>query len=126
MSNTNVETVTPMADRIKVGVAILVFVAGLAGFYLLADAPLVARIGSILVGLVLGLAIAWFSEPGRRFISYARESVGEARKVHWPTRKETVQMTAIVFGFVLIMAIFLWLTDKSIEWILYDLILGWR
>jgi preprotein translocase subunit SecE len=115
-----------MADRIKVGLAVLLFVAGLAGFYLLADAPLVARIGSILLGLVLGLVTAWFSEPGRRFISYAREALAETRKVHWPTRKETVQMTAIVFGFVLIMAIFLWLTDKSIEWILYDLILGWR
>jgi preprotein translocase subunit SecE len=31
-----------------------------------------------------------------------------------------------VFAFVVVMAFFLWLTDKSLEWVLYDLILGWR
>jgi preprotein translocase subunit SecE len=48
------------------------------------------------------------------------------RKVVWPTRKESVQMTAYVFGFVLIMAILLWSADKTIEWVFYDLILRWR
>ena len=23
-------------------------------------------------------------------------------------------------------ALFLWLTDKTVEWVLYDLILGWK
>jgi len=31
-----------------------------------------------------------------------------------------------VFVFVLLMAVFLWLTDKTLEWLLYDLILGWK
>ena len=44
----------------------------------------------------------------------------------WPSRKETVQTTGLVFAFVVIMAVFLWLTDKSLEWVLYDLILGWK
>ena len=50
----------------------------------------------------------------------------EVRKVVWPTRKETTQMTLYVFGFVVLMALFLWLTDKTLEWVLYDLILGWK
>ncbi|NDH30496.1 MAG: preprotein translocase subunit SecE, partial [Betaproteobacteria bacterium] len=48
------------------------------------------------------------------------------RRVVWPDRKETVQMTLTVFGFVVIAALFLWIVDKSLEWILYGLILGWK
>jgi preprotein translocase subunit SecE len=44
----------------------------------------------------------------------------------WPSRKETIQMTLAVFAFVLVMAIFLWVVDKTLEWVLYDLVLGWR
>ena len=64
--------------------------------------------------------------PGQRFFAFARDSWNETRRVVWPTRTETTQMTLIVFGFVLAMAVFLWLVDKSLEWVLYDLILGWK
>ena len=70
--------------------------------------------------------IALVSQSGRRFIGFSQLSVDEARKVVWPTRKETIQTTLIVFAFVLVMALFLWLADKVLEWVLYDLILGWR
>ena len=50
----------------------------------------------------------------------------EMRKVVWPARREAIQMTAYVFGFVLLMAIFLWLSDKTLEWVIYDLLLGWK
>jgi preprotein translocase SecE subunit len=73
-----------------------------------------------------GIAVAWYTAPGRRFIVFANESVVEAKKVAWPSRKETLQTTAMVFGFVVAMSIFLWLTDKSFEWVLYDLVLGWK
>jgi preprotein translocase subunit SecE len=52
--------------------------------------------------------------------------VVETKKVVWPSRKETVQTTGIVFAFVLVMAIVLWMTDKGLEWVLYDLVLGWK
>lgn len=126
MSSSNVETVTQTADKIKVGLAIAVFLGGLLAFYLLNQQPIAIRLLAILLGAVAALVIAWFSEPGQRFIGFSRESVQEARKVVWPTRDETLKMTGIVFLFVVIMAIFLWLTDKSIEFLLYDLLLGWR
>lgn len=126
MANTNIETVGSVADKAKVLLAVAAVIGGIAGFYLLAQQPLVLRVASVLAGLGLGAAIAWFSEPGRRFFAFAKEAVAETKKVVWPTRKETIQTTAIVFGFVLIMAIFLWATDKTLEWVLYDLILGWR
>jgi preprotein translocase subunit SecE len=63
---------------------------------------------------------------GRDFVGFARESVRETKKVVWPSRKEATQITGVVFGFVVVMAIFLWGTDKLLEVVLYSLILGWR
>ena len=77
-------------------------------------------------GLGVGAAIAWFSGPGQQFFAFAKDSWAETRRVVWPERKETTQVTLIVFAFVLAMALFLWLVDKSLEWVLYDLILGWK
>ena len=89
--------------------------------------PPLQRFAMSAAGLVAaGAAVAWMSAPGREFIVFARESVVEVKKVVWPTRKETVQTTAAVFAFVLVMAVFLWVSDKTLEWVLYDLILGWK
>lgn len=126
MANTNIETVGSGVDRLKIALAILAVIAGLAGFYILSQQPLVLRIAVVLAGLVIGAGIASTSEPGKRFFSFGREAVAETKKVVWPSRKETVQTTAVVFGFVLIMAIFLWATDKTLEVMLYDWVLGWR
>ena len=126
MPTSNVETVGSFADKIKIALALAAVVGGIAGFYLLSQQPLVFRVLAVLAGLALGAAIAWFSEPGQRFFAFAKEAVAETKKVVWPSRKETIQTTAVVFGFVLTMAVFLWMTDKTLEWALYDLFLGWR
>jgi preprotein translocase subunit SecE len=115
-----------MADKLKFAAAILLLVAGLAGFYLLAEQPMILRVLSVLAGIAAGTAVAWFTEPGRRFFVFSQEAANEAKKVAWPTRKETVQTTGAVFAFVLVMAIMLWVADKSLEWVLYDLVLGWK
>ena len=115
-----------MADKLKFALALALLAAGVVGFYLLSEQPLVLRVLSVLVGLGAGIAVASISEPGRRFIGFARESITETKKVVWPSRKETTQTTGLVFAFVFVMAIFLWLTDKSLEWGLYDLVLGWK
>ena len=126
MSNTSVETVTSTADRLKLGLAVLVLIAGIVGFSLLDAQPMVARIGVFLGGVVLAALIAWTSEPGRRTIGFANDSYGEVKRVVWPTRKETIQMTGIVFAFALIMALFLWIVEKGIDWLLYSVVLGWK
>ncbi len=115
-----------MADKLKFALALILIAAGLAGFYLLSEQVLVVRVLIVLAGVIAGASVAWFTEPGRRFAVFLRETIVETKKVVWPTRKETVQMTGIVFAFVLAMAVFLWLTDKSLEWVLYDLVLGWK
>jgi preprotein translocase subunit SecE len=125
-TNTHIETVSTTADRLKIAIAVVAVIAGLAGFYLLSQQALVLRIAVVLVGLAVAAGIAATSEPGKRFFAFGRESVAETKKVVWPSRKETIQTTAVVFGFVLIMAVFLWATDKTLEFALYDLVLGWR
>jgi preprotein translocase subunit SecE len=115
-----------MADRIKFALALILVGAGVAGFYFLAEQPLILRVLSVLAGLAAGSAVAWYTEPGQRFFGFSKEAWTETKKVAWPNRKETVQTTGAVFAFVVLMAIFLWLTDKSLEWVLYDLVLGWR
>jgi preprotein translocase subunit SecE len=126
MSNPNVENVVNGADRFKVALAVLALVAGIAGFYVLAQQPMVVRLASILVGIAAAVAIAWYSGPGQRFLGFATDSWSEVKRVVWPERKETWMVTLYVFGFVVVMAIFLWLVDRTIQWVLYDLILQWR
>ncbi|HJV82270.1 preprotein translocase subunit SecE [Noviherbaspirillum sp.] len=126
MSNHPVETVSASGDKIKVALAIGAVIAGVVGFYFLSDKSAVVRAAALVVGLLVAIAVAWTSQPGRDFLGFAKESVREAKKVVWPTRKEAMQITAVVFGFVLIMALFLWGTDKILEFVLYDLILGWK
>ena len=115
-----------MADKLKFMLALLLLAAGLAGFYLLSEQPMILRVLSVLAGLGAGIAVAWFTEPERRFFAFSQEAVVETKKVVWPSRKETMQTTGIVFAFVLVMAIVLWMTDKGLEWVLYDLVLGWK
>ncbi|RBA24788.1 preprotein translocase subunit SecE [Herminiimonas fonticola] len=126
MSNHPVQTVGASGDKIKIVLAILVAIAGVVGFYVLSDKATIVRAAALVGGLLVAIAIAWTSASGRDFVNFSKEAVRETKKVVWPTRKETLQMTAIVFGFVLIMALFLFGTDKLLEVVLYDLILGWK
>ncbi|MBV6304198.1 preprotein translocase subunit SecE [Candidimonas humi] len=126
MSNTNVETVTSTRDRLKLGLAVLVIIAGIVAFSMLEGRPALVRVGVFIGSLVVAALIAWFSEPGRRTLSFGRDSYNEVKRVTWPTRKESTQMTGIVFAFVAAMALLLWVVDKLMEWIIYGLLLGWK
>ena len=121
-----VETVTTGADKAKLAISGLLVVAAIVAFYALASQDLWLRTTALVVVLAAGVATFFTSEAGRQLIAYGRDSVREVRKVVWPTRKEALQMTGYVFAFVVVMALFLWLTDKTLEWLLYDLILGWK
>ncbi|MGB3289998.1 MAG: preprotein translocase subunit SecE [Burkholderiaceae bacterium] len=126
MSNNNVETVSSSTDRIKLGLAVLVIVAGIVGYSMLENQPNIIRVGVFVGSLVLATIIAWLSEPGRRTVSFGRDSYNEVKRVVWPTRKESTQMTGIVFLFVAAMGFLLWVVDKGLEWVIYGLLLGWK
>lgn len=127
MSNpTQVETVATGADKAKLAGAVLLLLAGIVAFYYLGKQDLWVRVLALLALLGTAVALFFTSEPGKQLVAFGRDSVREVKKVVWPTRKEAMQMTGYVFAFVFVMALFMWITDKTLEWALYDLILGWR
>ena len=127
MSNTTIENVTSIADRLKLGLSVLVIIAGIVAFSMLeSKIPMVGRVAVFLGSLILAAVIAWMSEPGRRTIAFAQDSYNEVRRVVWPTRKATIQMTGIVFAFVTVMGLLLWVLDKLISWLLFGVLLGWK
>jgi len=126
MNKTDVETIGSGTDNLLVGLACLIALAGVIGFSFWSEAAMIARLGILLGGLALGAGVGWFSQPGKRFISFSAEALEEAKRVTWPTGKETVQTTWVVFAFVVVMALFLFAVDWVIEYGLYDLILGWK
>jgi preprotein translocase subunit SecE len=127
MANTpQIETITTGADKAKLAVAGVLVVAAVVVFYMLAKQDLWVRVAALIVLMAAAVATFFTSEQGKQLIAYGRDSAREVKKVVWPTRKEALQMTGYVFAFVFVMALFLFLTDKTLEWLLYDLILGWK
>lgn len=94
--------------------AIISIMAGVVGFYYLRDSAMVIRVLLLLLGIILAITIAWFTDQGKQFYTFSRESIEEAKKVVWPNRKETMQTAGVVFAFVVAMAIFLWLVDSGL------------
>ncbi|GIX24028.1 MULTISPECIES: preprotein translocase subunit SecE [Caldimonas] len=126
MTQAQVETVSTGADKAKLAAAALLTLGAVAAYYLLGQHDTWVRVLALLGLLLVAVVVFFASEPGKQLIGFGRESVREVRKVVWPSRKEALQMTGYVFAFVVVMALFLWVTDKTLEWVLYDLILGWR
>lgn len=126
MATSEVQTVNTSADKAKLAAAVVLLLGSFVAFYLLASQGAVAQWGALIVGVVAAVAVFGISESGKQLVAFGRDAWRETKKVVWPARREAIQMTAYVFAFVFVMALFLWLTDKTVEWLFYDLILGWR
>jgi len=103
-----------MSDKIKLLIAFLLVAAGIAGFYYLHDSPSVLKLASVLIGILLAVGVASTSESGARFFAFGRDSVAEAKRVVWPSRKETMQTSGVVIVFAITMALFLWIVDTGL------------
>jgi len=128
MSNQSVQTVSTSNDKMKIALAVVAAIAGVVGFFYLKgqSKPAWMCACALVAGLVFAVLLLWTSASGRDFLNFAKESVRETRKVVWPSHKEARQITMIVFGFVLVMALFLWGTDQFLQYVMYHLILGWE
>ncbi|MDG1097735.1 MAG: preprotein translocase subunit SecE [Methylophilaceae bacterium] len=111
-----------MIDKIKLVLSLLLIAAGIAGFYLLADQALVLRILVVIAGVVAAALLFKVTPLGQQAFDFLGDSIAEAKRVVWPTRKETMQTTMVVFVLVVVMAAFLWVVDigfsQMIQWIL--------
>jgi preprotein translocase subunit SecE len=126
MATSEVQTVNAAGEKIRVAMACVLVIGALVAFYMLSNQGVWAQWAGLLVGLIAAVAVFFTSETGRQLTAFGRDAVREVKKVVWPERKEAIQITAYVFAFVVVMALFLWLTDKTLEWVFYDLILGWK
>ena len=126
MATSQIQTVSTGADKAKLAASAALVLVALIAFYVLSKQGALVQWGALLLGLAAAVVVFLASEPGKALIAFGRDALREVKKVVWPARKEAVQMTAYVFVFVLVMALFLWLTDKTLEWLFYDLILGWK
>jgi preprotein translocase subunit SecE len=121
-----IETVSTSADKAKLAGAVVLLLASIVAFYYFGKQDLWLRVLALLALLAAAVALFFTSESGKQLVAFGRDSVRETRKVVWPERKEALQMTGYVFAFVVLMALYMWITDKTLEWVLYDLILGLR
>jgi len=126
MATSEVQTVNATADKLRVALSVTLVVVALAAFYALAKQGPLSQWAALIVGLAVAVVVFLTSESGKQLVAFARDAVREVKKVVWPERKEAMQITAYVFVFVFVMALFLWFTDKTLEWLFYDLILGWK
>jgi preprotein translocase subunit SecE len=100
-----------VADRLKLAGAVLILALGIAAFYYLGERPDWMRVLMVLAAAGVGAAVAAQTAAGRAALEFAKGSRQELRKVVWPTQKETMQMTLVVFGMVVLVALFLWAVD---------------
>jgi preprotein translocase subunit SecE len=127
MSTTDVEVSNSPLDYGKIALAVLLALGGLAFFYMtIGKQPDWLRGVAVVAGLIAGAGVYLASNSGKNLWQFFRAAYAELLRVVWPTRKETTQMTLVVFGFVVIMSLFLWAVDKTLEFALFDLLLGWR
>jgi preprotein translocase subunit SecE len=105
-----------MVDKIKIAVAVALLVAGIAAFYYWSESLMIVRVLAVIGGSVAGAVVFFTTAPGKEFFAFSQESIDETKRVVWPTRKETLQTTGVVFAFVAIMAMFLWLVDAGLLW----------
>jgi preprotein translocase subunit SecE len=126
MATSEVQTVSVTADKVRLAAAVALLLSGLVAYYLLAKQGALVQWLGLMVAVGAAVVVFLTSESGRQLVAFGRDAVREVRKVVWPERKEAMQITAYVFGFVVVMALFLWFTDKTLEWVFYDLILGWK
>ncbi len=114
--NSTVETTSGKLDTFKLGVALLILIAAVVGFYFFADQEMLYRVIGLLVAVGVSVGIAYQTDKGREIWGYFHDAQIEVRKVVWPTRKETVNTTLLVIGMVIIVAMILWLLDMFLGW----------
>ncbi|MBX2847033.1 MAG: preprotein translocase subunit SecE [Acidiferrobacterales bacterium] len=118
-----------MIDKVKIGASVLILFAGIYLYYQLPtimgpDVSILIRVGIILLAIVIALVVAGTSQYGMNLIEFAKGSRTELRKMVWPTRPETIQMTIVVLVAVFLVGLFLWMVDWGVFKVIYDLLLG--
>jgi len=104
------------SDKVKLAIAILLVLAGVAGYYVLGSRAAWLRWLAVTGGIVLALIVLAWSKYGRDFRQFVADSRVELRKIVWPNRQETGMTTLVVFVFLIIAGVFFWGLDLALAW----------
>jgi preprotein translocase subunit SecE len=104
------------ADGVKLTIAIVLVIAGIAGYYLLGAQSIWLRWAAVVGGIVLGGVVIALSQYGASLLQFITAARVELRKIVWPTRQETGMTTVVVFVFVLAAGVFFWGLDLVLAW----------
>lgn len=99
-------------DAAKLAAGVVIVAAGIAGFYLLAEQPIWLRWILVLAALAAGTLVSLQSYQGKTFWAFVQSSRIELRKVVWPNRQETMQVTIVVFAMIIVLGLFFWGLDS--------------
>jgi preprotein translocase subunit SecE len=103
-------------DTAKLVVAILLVIAGVAGYYVLGNQASWVRWLAVVAGLVLAAVVIALSRYGTALKQFMADSRIELRKIVWPNRQETGMTTLVVFVFMVIAGVFFWGLDLALAW----------
>ena len=103
------------ADKLKLILAVLIVAGGIGGFYYFGDKPDLIRVAVMLAAAVLAVIVIAPTAFGRNAWEFTKGARLELRKVVWPARKETMQVTLIVFVMVILVAIYMWVIDWGLH-----------
>lgn len=127
MSNIKDTEKNSLTDKLVITATIGIVAAGLFVYVFLQDNFSTTMRLSVLLGSLVVAAVLFFVSPtGRKTIQFGHGAVLELKRVVWPTKDETIKMTGVVFLFVFTMALFLWIVDLLLNWLVYGVFLGWN
>jgi preprotein translocase subunit SecE len=104
------------SDNVKLAIAALLVVAGIAGYYVLGNQPAWLRWLAVAAGIVLALVVVALSKYGTALKQFFADSRIELRKIVWPNRQETGMTTLVVLVFLLVAGVFFWGLDLALAW----------
>ncbi len=114
--NTQTESAGAL-DTIKLLLSLAIMVSGLVGYYLMPELALPLRVLMVIGGVLVGAAVGMMTARGQRLWKFIQGSRVEIRKVVWPTRQETTQVTIAVFIFTFLLGLFFWALDAGLLWV---------
>ena len=88
--------------------------AMIAFYYFDGRLDLLVRLAILFGGSALGIALGYRTSTGRVVFSYLTGARTELRKVAWPSRQESIQVTLMIVLVVLVVALLMWGLDSAL------------
>lgn len=110
----NTETQSNPMDMLKWLIVIALLGGVVAGNYVYEELSVLYRALGAVAGVVIAGVVAASTTKGSAFLTFAKDSRTEVRKVVWPTRQEATQTTLIVLAATVVMSLLLWGLDGII------------